>query len=84
MERSFWFLTTSNLKYYLAIDDNKGYYLDNNIFSKFVIKYPANNSDKITIEKQLKTVMEIWQLNISKIKLSADVQEYELNIGSEF
>lgn len=84
MERSFWFLTTSNLKYYLAIDDNKGYYLDNNIFSKFVIKYPANNSDKISIEKQLKTVMEIWQLNISKIKLIADIQEYELNIGSEF
>ncbi len=84
MERIFLFFTTKNLKFFLAEDKNGGYYLDNNVFSKSVIKFAASDIDNRTLEKQYSTIMEIWQLTITKIKLIADVKEYEVNIGSEF
>lgn len=84
MERVFYFFVTKNLKYFLAEDRNGGYYLENNIFSKAVLKFPASEVDHRMLENQYKSILEIWELTISKVKMSADIKEYEVNIGSEF
>jgi hypothetical protein len=84
MERNFYFFTAKNLRYFLAEDKNGGYYLENNVFAKTVLKFATSETDTRMLEKQYKTILEIWELNISKIKMSADIKEYEINIGSEF